>query len=270
MCKVRMMMKLAEILPDLPPESHYSCSELARRIGRHPNTLRKYELWGFISPVPRRANGYRFYTRTHALEALFSVTALRTCFRDWRERRRIKEMIRTLLARDYASLLEQLLRHRASLQADLEMALAARAILERRHRRPAGLTAPGIQAPPLSRREAAAGIGVAPDTLRDWERNRLVSPRRSPNGRRLYGPGDMDTLIIIRTLRQAGYSLMGILHLFEGKTRLEDLTFAADRWDESLRGFIADTYLLEEIIRELGEGGRAPIFPSRIKIANGR
>ena len=44
---------------------HYSTSEIARAVGVHPNTVRKYEQWGFLPPIPRNTNGYRIFTKMH-------------------------------------------------------------------------------------------------------------------------------------------------------------------------------------------------------------
>jgi len=281
------MVKLEDVLPSGTERREYSCSELSRIIGRHPNTLRKYESWGFIGKVPRRPNGYRRYDRKLALEALFSVTALRAGFQEWQGRRRMKAMIARVLEGDYEGARGILLIYRAELAKCSEEASAARAILESwrgrqrgrkagnqtggAHRgagkdggrpRPDGPVGRNRQAggpERLYRGEAAKRIGVAPDTLRDWERSGLVEPGRLPNGRRVYSPEDLEKLAVIRVLRQADYSLMGILHLFKGRTAMEDLTFARDRWEETLRGLAEDSILLGEIVDELaGPGCRKP------------
>lgn len=70
------------------------------------------------------------------------------------------------------------------------------------------------------------------------------------NGRRVYSAGDLEKIRVIAVLRKAGYSLMGLLSLFHGQTRVEDLCFARDRWDQTLRGMIDDTALMEEILDE--------------------
>ena len=38
---------------------HLLTSEVAAAAGVHPNTVRLYEQWGFIPPVPRGPKGYR-------------------------------------------------------------------------------------------------------------------------------------------------------------------------------------------------------------------
>ena len=40
-------------------------SEIAAIAKVHPNTVRLYEEWGYISPVQRQHNGYRHYTAIH-------------------------------------------------------------------------------------------------------------------------------------------------------------------------------------------------------------
>lgn len=44
--------------------------------------------------------------------------------------------------------------------------------------------------------EAAAMVGLTPDTIRSWERRyRMVSPTRAPNNRRRYTLGDVEALL---------------------------------------------------------------------------
>ncbi|KYG30035.1 MerR family DNA-binding transcriptional regulator [Alkalihalobacillus trypoxylicola] len=40
-------------------------SEIAELSQVHPNTVRLYEEWQYISPVPRKPNGYRVYSALH-------------------------------------------------------------------------------------------------------------------------------------------------------------------------------------------------------------
>lgn len=248
----------------------YSCAELSRIIGRHPNTLRKYETWGFISGVPRAANGYRVYSRTHALEALLAVTAFRTCFQEWEGRRRMKRLIAFSVSSDFAGARDLLAEHRSNLGEWLARATEAKKILDGWKRKSAGRTACEKQSLParklapervidgVLRGEAAKRVGVAVDTLRDWERNSLVTPARLANGRRMYSKEDIEKLLVIRSLRQSGYSLMGLVNLFGGKTAIEDLTFARDRWDETLWGLIEDGALMEEILDGLEHARTGP------------
>ncbi|MBL7200262.1 MAG: MerR family DNA-binding transcriptional regulator [Anaerolineae bacterium] len=48
--------------------SYLRTSDIARAVGAHPNTVRLYEEWGFLPPIPRSPAGYRMYTEEpHAL-----------------------------------------------------------------------------------------------------------------------------------------------------------------------------------------------------------
>ncbi len=51
-------------------------TDLARAIGAHPNTVRMYEVWGFLPPIPRSASGYRLYTEHHLDLMRLAWTAL--------------------------------------------------------------------------------------------------------------------------------------------------------------------------------------------------
>ena len=46
----------------------------------------------------------------------------------------------------------------------------------------------------LSTRQAAAQLGVHPQTLRKWERAGIVPPVARRRGRRVYTPTDMDRI----------------------------------------------------------------------------
>src|SRR5512138_669283 len=46
-------------------EKYLRTSDLARAVGVHPNTVRKYADWGLIPPVERTPSGYRMFTRQH-------------------------------------------------------------------------------------------------------------------------------------------------------------------------------------------------------------
>ena len=74
--------------------------------------------------------------------------------------------------------------------------------------------------------ELAGALGVRPSTLRHWDAEGLVVPRRSAVGRaRTYAPGDVRDARVVHQLRRAGY---GIGALRELVPRLR----AGGRWDE--------------------------------------
>jgi hypothetical protein len=52
-------------------------SDVARAVGVHPNTVRLYEEWGFLPPIPRSPSGYRLFTEAHVDQMRLARTALR-------------------------------------------------------------------------------------------------------------------------------------------------------------------------------------------------
>ncbi len=51
-------------------------SDIAQAVGVHPNTVRLYEEWGFLPPIPRSPSGYRQYTQAHLDQMRLAQTAL--------------------------------------------------------------------------------------------------------------------------------------------------------------------------------------------------
>jgi len=57
---------------------------------------------------------------------------------------------------------------------------------------------------------AADIVGMHPQTLRVYERKGLVNPYRTPGGTRRYSQIDLDRLLLIQQLSNAGVNLEGI------------------------------------------------------------
>ncbi|MCP4543564.1 MAG: MerR family transcriptional regulator [Chloroflexi bacterium] len=225
-------------------------SDIAKAVGVHPNTVRLYEEWGFLPPIPRSASGYRLFTKAHLDQMRLSRTALHG---PW-PGRNIKEsaltLVRQAVSGNLGGALEQAYRHLALVQAERAEAEAAVGLLERW----AQGTAADATRKPLRIGEAAKLLAVTSDMLRNWERNGLVQVPRNPhNGYRLYGAAEIGRLRVIRMLSRAGYSLMAILRMLiqldhDQSTDLrhaldtphpeeeEDIQFstAADRWLSAL------------------------------------
>ena len=49
----------------MPSPRYLHTSDLAKAVGVHPNTIRLYEVWSFLPPVPRNASGYRLFSQAH-------------------------------------------------------------------------------------------------------------------------------------------------------------------------------------------------------------
>ena len=229
------------------PYHKLSTAKIARAAGCHPNTVRLYEQWGFLPPVPRSRSGYRLYSPEHLAQMILARTALHGDWPGRAVRQSAAGLVKQAATGDLGGALEMAYRHLALVQAELAQAEAAVLLVER--------WAQGVPADSTSRtqhiRDAAALLNITCDALRNWEVNGLVAVPRDPrNGYRLYGQAELARLRVIRMLRSAGYSCTAILRML---TRLEEgaaedvraaldtpdadeeIFSAADRWISTLR-----------------------------------
>lgn len=186
----------------------YRTSEVAEIVGLHPNTIRRYEEWELIPIPPRAKNGYRMYTDYH-IETIkiarlaFQIEVLQSGLRIT-----MVEMVKAVAGYDFST--AQTLLDRYLSQVDQEIA-EANEVIKVVEDLLAGKTEQEILC--LTRREAAAYLGVTSEALRNWERNGLLTIKRSKNNYRSYDSEDIKRLKIIRTLRSAKYSLAAILRM---------------------------------------------------------
>jgi MerR family transcriptional regulator/heat shock protein HspR len=69
---------------------------------------------------------------------------------------------------------------------------------------------------------AAELAGVHPQTLRIYERKRLIQPQRSQGNTRLYSQADVDRLQLIQQLTQVeGINLAGVVRIIELQRELD-------------------------------------------------
>lgn len=222
-------------------------SDLARAVGVHPNTVRRYVDWGFLPPVERSPNGYRRFTQRH-LDCLRLVYLI--YFSQYPGRAIRQSGVRIVQVTAEGSLdeaLELACQHLALVQSERAQADVAAGLLEAWA---AGAPASSDETPLLQIGQAARLLGVTNDILRNWDRNGLIEIPRDPvNGYRRYGAGEISRLRVIRMLSQAGYSLAAILRMLiqldrGEKTGLrraldtprpdEDVYIASDRWISTL------------------------------------
>ncbi len=221
-------------------------SDLARAVGIHENTVRRYVEWKLLPPVERAPNGYRRFTRRH-LDCLRLVRLVIEGGYPGRSIHRSGQLIiQSAVKDDWGGAMEQAYRHLAVVKAEQAQANAAVDLLER--------WAMGSGADTTERLlrigETAKLLGVSQDVLRNWERNGLLDvPRLERNTYRQYGPREISRLRVIRMLVSAGYSLMSILRMLlqldRGDTRNlryaldtphpdEDVYMASDQWLSTL------------------------------------
>jgi DNA-binding transcriptional MerR regulator len=227
---------------------HLRTSDLARAVGVHPNTVRLYEEWGLLPPIPRSPSGYRLFTEAHLDQMQLARTALHGPWPGRKIKGSALKLVRQAATGDLGAL-EQAYKHLALVQAERAQAEAAARMLERW----AEGAAADATSRPLHIGEAAQLLDVTTDMLRNWERNGLIRVPRDPrNGYRLYGPSELGRLRVVRMLLRAGYSTMAILRMLldldqgqPGDLRQvldtprpdEDVYSAADRWVSTLCAF---------------------------------
>jgi DNA-binding transcriptional MerR regulator len=226
--------------------SYLRTSEIARAVGVHPNTVRLYEAWGFLPPIPRTASGYRMFSQAHLDQMRLARLAMLFTWLGGEVRATARAMVFQGADGDLGGALERAFQLRALVKSERAMAEEAAGFLERWAQGAAADTT----AQPLLIGETARLLGTTSDRLRNWERNGLIRVPRDPNnGYRLYGAREIGRLRVIRTLCGARYSLMSILrmltYLDEGggsslRERLdtprpdEDVLYATDRWLSTL------------------------------------
>ena len=221
-------------------------SEVSQAVGVHPNTVRLYEQYGFLPPIPRNGSGYRKFTPLHLEQMRLAWMALHGSWPGRAIRQSAVGLVRLSAAGDLSRALEQAGRHLVLVQAERAQAEAAANYLQEwvngRSAHKAGAA--------LSIGKVAQQLDLTIDTLRSWERNGLIKVPRNPhNGYRQYGAQEIGRLRVIRVLYRSGYSSMAILRMLlcldQGRQADlrqvldtpapdEDILSASDRWLSTL------------------------------------
>jgi DNA-binding transcriptional MerR regulator len=208
-------------------EHYYSTSEIAGTVGVHPNTVRKYEKWGFLPQIPRDINGYRLFSEVH----LDQMRLARMAMLDEWPGRKIRNtsliLIKTAAAGELDSALELANQYLSLIKDEQRKAEEAAELVDSWTRE----TVKGDANQPFNVHEAAGLLGVTVDMLRHWERNGLIRIPRNPGNRyRHYGMAEIKRLRVIYMLSQAGYSNMAILRMLSQLDRGNkiDVRYALD------------------------------------------
>lgn len=228
--------------------SYLRTSDLARAVGVHPNTVRRYAERGILPPVERSPAGYRRFTQRH-LDCL--RLAYQVYVRYYPGKALFQSATRIVQANvssDLAGALSLAHRHLALVHAEQAHAEIAADLLERWV---FGATDESeTDGQRLRIGQVARELGVSLDIVRNWDRNGMLDVPRDPeNGYRRYGTREMRRMRVIRLLSRAGYSTAAImrmlLQLDQGETTDlrraldtprpdEDAFLASDRWISAL------------------------------------
>jgi DNA-binding transcriptional MerR regulator len=243
--------------------SYLRTSDLAKAVGAHPNTVRRYVDRGILPPVERSPSGYRRFTRRHldcmrvARQVYCNQYLGTTIFQSG------VRIVKATVEGDVRSARELAHNHLALVRAERAQADTAAAQLERWAFGPPTDSA----VPPLQIGEVARLLGVSLDIIRNWDRNGLIDiPRDPANGYRRYGAQEISRLRIIRMLSRAGYSTAAILRMLiqldRGETidlrsaldtpcPDEDARLASDRWITTLADQERRAHTIIALINEM-------------------
>ncbi len=183
-------------------------SDIAKAVGVHPNTVRLYEEWGFLPPIPRSKSGYRQFTPFHKEQMRLARIALQWPYPGGKAI--VVKLVKNGANGNLDVSLEFAYQYLAQVQAEQAHAETAVTILEQW----AEGQAVDMGKRPLQISQVAKKLDVSTDKLRNWERNGLLTvPRNPENGYRLYTAVEISRIQVIRVLRQAGYSLTAVLRM---------------------------------------------------------
>jgi DNA-binding transcriptional MerR regulator len=221
-------------------------SDLARAVGVHPNTVRRYEEWGLLPPVERSANGYRRFTQHHLDCLRVAHLIFSSNYPGKALRQSASHIIQNAVAGDWHQTLQAAQAHRLLVKTEQAQAETAVKLLEWW----ATNTPSETGGPTMQIGQAAQRLHVSIDVLRNWERNGFITVPRDPqNGYRLYSGVEISRLHVIRLLARAGFSHMAILRMLlqldggntatlrqslDTPTPDEDVYTASDRWLSTL------------------------------------
>jgi DNA-binding transcriptional MerR regulator len=255
--------------------SYLRTSDLAKAVGAHPNTVRRYVDRGILPPVERSPSGYRRFTQRH----LDCLRLARQVYGSQYPGKAIFQsgirIVQVTVGGDLGAALELAYRHLALVQSERAQADIAAALLERwAFGVPADTT---IQ--PLRIGQVAQVLGVTIDIVRNWDRNGLIDVPRDPaNGYRRYGAQEISRLRVIRMLSRAGYSTSAILRMLiqldRGETSDlrraldtprpdEDAYLASDRWISTLAGQEQRAHAIIALLKEIIEGASYSIVSAK-------
>ena len=241
-------------------------SDLAKAVGVHPNTVRRYVDRGLLPPVERSSSGYRRFTQRHLDCLRLASQVYCSQYPGKAIHQSGIRIIQTTVSDNLGDALELACSHLALVQSERAQADLAAGLLERW-----AFGAPADAAIQLLQiGQVAHLLGVTIDILRNWDRNGLIDVPRDPsNGYRRYGAQEISRLRVIRMLSRAGYSLSAILRMLiqldrGEKTDLrraldtprpdEDVYMASDRWISTLTDQEQRAHtiiaLVEEIIQK--------------------
>ena len=188
----------------------YLTNEIAKIGQVHPNTVRIYEDWGYLSPVKRASNGYRLYEDIHIFQLKIARLAFRCELIQNNLRKRATKIVQASGKQHFQEALQKAYDYLTHLQLEHQYALQSIDTVAKWLRKEKPVTSTVY-----SHQQVASMLGVTEEVLRNWERNGLYRVTRNHRRYRLYTEEDIQRLVVIRSLRSAHFSIASILLLVQ-------------------------------------------------------
>lgn len=181
----------------------YQIGEMTRKTGVKAGTIRFYEKLGFLEPVERLPNQYRVFNEHH-------IYQIRICslvfggFVNKRLRKISMDVIFTARDWDLEAYNRATRNYLQAIEQDIIRTKKAISIVAKK------VGQDENDGREYSKKEAAELLGVTPEAIRNWERNRLLA-QKPAYSRRIYQAAEIRRMHMIRLLLDTGYSCMAIL-----------------------------------------------------------
>ena len=180
----------------------YQIKEMTKKTGVKAGTIRFYEKLGFLEPVERMSNQYRVFNDRH-------IYQIRICslvfggFVNTRLRKISMEVIAAAKDWDLEAYDRATRNYLKAIEQDIIRTKKAISIVAKQ------IDQYENDEREYSKKEAAELLGVTPETIRNWERNRLLT-QKPAYSRRIYQPAEIRRMHMLRLLLDTGYSCMAI------------------------------------------------------------
>lgn len=193
-------------------KENYSISEVSEMIGMHPNTIRLYETYEYISSVARKKNKYRIYEVKHIEQLKLVQIAFSNRIINKRIIDKIKDILLESGKEEYDFAIEECMVCKKYIEEEQQRISYA---VKESHRLLSEACKREKGAIVVKRKEAAKEIGVSADVLRNWERNGLVQIEKDGYGCNIYTENSLILLRAVKLLRSVDFSIMSIINMRE-------------------------------------------------------